>query len=97
MRPLHEEFRSRATVRGGIVMYHPRDAMALVMRARERGRPILGIDAFIVSAQGTEPHMEHSTDYSRIEGTDEPSWERALRFLQDRLESPFLFEIVLDD
>jgi hypothetical protein len=54
---------------------------------------ILGLDAFIVTSETTQPIMEHSMDFSGMED----AWEAAKKFLETKMQSDFVFEIILDN
>ena len=70
------------------------DALDLIDAAQHRQVPILGIDSFVVTETVTQPLMEHSLDLS-VGGLPADTWTEARRFVEQRRESGFLFEIVV--
>lgn len=91
---IDREFGERAIVRGGILMLNAGDAAKAIHRARDLGIRVLGVDGFAVTADITQPMMEHSID---ISATASGCWDRAIRFLDNYQGSELLFEVVLDD
>ncbi len=88
-------FQERGVVRGGILFLRAGDAVALTEAARQRGVRVLGIDAFRLGADVTQPLMEHSVDFSsESRGTD--LWTRASDFIR-RQPTDLFFEVVLGD
>ena len=93
---LEWEFAARGTLRGGILMLRPDDAIALIRRARDAGIGIRGLDAFQITETSTRPFMEHSADYSAAGASPHVDiWAEAERFLSTFLDSTFVFEVVL--
>jgi hypothetical protein len=91
-------FTSRGVLRGGVLLLHPNDALDMVQNCRKESVSILGIDAFRISANSTQPVMEDSIDFSR-EPRPAPSinvWDEAELFLHNRQNKELFFEIVLD-
>lgn len=74
----------------------PSDAVALIERARQARIPVLGVDAFILSNEATQPMMEHSADFtSRRKDSAVDSWTAAAEFLRAYRSTDFYFEVVL--
>ena len=94
---LETEFHGRGTLRGGILMLRPDDAIAFVRRARDAGIAVLGVDAFQITDRTTQPFMEHSADYTTSSAPPPPdSWTEAEQFLAGFRNTTFVFEVVLD-
>jgi hypothetical protein len=94
---LADEFRPRATIRGGTAMFTPADAIALIQEAHERRIVILGIDTFRLTEKTTEPMMDHILDLSMRGFFADDDWEQSIQFIQERASRGFHFEIVLGD
>jgi hypothetical protein len=62
----------------------------------KRNKRILGIDTFILTETSTLPVIEHTADYS-IDGDLQGHWNEARRFILDRANSGFVFEVVYED
>ena len=87
-------FESRGFRRGGIMFLKPQDAIDLIEAARQQRKPILGIDAFIVTDIATQPLMEHSADYSdQLDSLD--TWSAAHEHIEQRRNLGFVFEVVI--
>jgi hypothetical protein len=95
MRELEREFQSRGVVRGGLTLLRPRDALALVSKAREASLGVLGVDGFFISANATQPSLEDSIDLSNASAS-QSSWDAAEEFLKRYLHTDMYFEVVLD-
>lgn len=93
------EFRSKAVIRGGLLLFRPADAIDVIRRCREQKVRVLGLDGFRVTATSTQPLMEHSVDFSadtRAQ-SDEENWQLAEDFLRQRGESSdILFEVTIE-
>lgn len=70
------------------------DALALIETARQQQQPIFGIDSFIVTESTTQPMMEHILDLS-VGGLPDDPWSEARRFVQERRDLGFMFEVVV--
>jgi len=75
-------------------MLNVRDTLAFIETARRQRRPILGIDSFLVTETTTQPLMEHILDLS-VGGLPGDTWSEARRFVEQRRESGFMFEVVV--
>lgn len=85
-----EELEKRAIHRSGIDLYNLEDAMLLIKLCQQESLPILGIDAFKICGEKIQPSMENSIDLS----FEKESYHIAMRFLTDRCNLKFLYEIV---
>ncbi len=94
---LEDEFSSRATIRGGILMFQAFDAIDLIKEAQVRRLPILGVDTFRLGESTTEPLIEHMLDLSRKEINLDTNWIEAIRFIEERKDNGFYFEVVIGD
>jgi hypothetical protein len=92
------EFRERALSRGGLQLFRPADAIDLIRRCRDAGVRVLGIDAFLELHDMVQPSMEHSIDFTTEEHVAlvENSWYHGERFIRARVETPLLFEVVIE-
>ncbi|HEY6168068.1 MAG TPA: hypothetical protein VI454_08520 [Verrucomicrobiae bacterium] len=75
-------------------MLNARDAVAFIETARQQRRPVLGVDSFIVTETTTQPLMEHILDLS-VGGLPADTWSEARRFVEQRRDSGFMFEVVV--
>jgi len=93
---IEDEFKDRAIIRGKTPRYEYIDALAVMNRCKELNRKILGIDA----EHRTQPVMEHSIDYSlptSPKGSDDGNWSDAIKFMRDKANKGFVFEIVYEN
>jgi len=79
--------------RGGVVSYPKKDALDFVKECRIHGLRILGIDGFHITEAYTQPSLEDSVDYSKLEAN--VVYDLAIAFLKDRPDELY-FEIVCD-
>lgn len=87
-------------MRGGILLLDVANALDMVQIAELRGVAVLGIDAFELSPNATQPIMDESIDFSaEREGSPgkRDCWTAAKEFLRDRMETTMFFEIVLNE
>lgn len=94
---LADEFRPRATIRGGTAMFTADDAIALIQEARKRRIIILGIDTFRLTEETTEPMMDHILDLSTRGFFTDDDWDQSIQFIRERASHGFRFEVVLGD
>jgi|SRR5208282_26979 len=99
MPSIENEFSAVGIKRGGLLVLRPNDAIKMVRRCRERHVRILGIEAFILTDNTTQPHMEQSLNMSDIEIRNCPMncWDLAETFLGERVEFNLHFEMVLEE
>ncbi len=95
MDSIESEFKERAVVRGGIHFFKPEDALDVIRMCQEQNKKILGIDAFIIQENKTQPVLEHSIDYS-TNGVNQGNWSEATLFIEDRRSYNFMFEIIYE-
>lgn len=91
---IESQFRERAVLRGGLLFLTKSDALAFVSACMRAGVSILGIDGFRISADSTQPLLEHSVDFSM-----EPAacHQQAIQFLREQPDTGLYFEIVCED
>jgi hypothetical protein len=70
------------------------DAIVFIEAARQQQAPILGVDSFILTETTTLPLMEHMLDLS-VDGLFDDTWSEALRFVKERQNFGFMFEVVI--
>jgi hypothetical protein len=90
------EYRDRAVIRGGILMFGTEDALGMVARARELGVGILGIDVFHLTPSTTRPDLVLDLSLSPRDADRAKSWDVAARFLRSHSGPDLYFEVVLD-
>ena len=94
---LEDEFRPRATIRGGILMFTADDAIALIDEAHKRRIRVLGIDTFRLTEKATEPQMDHTLELSNRGFYAEDDWDQCAEFIRQRAQHDFHYEVVLGD
>lgn len=87
-------FKEKAITRYGITLYSKEDTLDFILKCKDYGIIILGIDAFFISDIATEPSLENSIDYS-ITMSNGDIYEKALEFINKRNEDLY-FEIVCE-
>jgi hypothetical protein len=94
MQDLEQAFADRGLKRGSCLLFHSAEAVDFIEAARQRQQPVLGIDSFIITETTTEPLMEHILDLS-VSGLPDDTWSEARRFVEERRDSGFMFEICI--
>jgi hypothetical protein len=92
MNKVEQRFLIRAIKRGGIYMFSKSDAIEFVNECKKENIAILGIDAFLLRVNSTQPSMNNSIDYS-MQPYNEDIYRIAIDFLAARDEQ-FYFDIV---
>lgn len=82
----------KATIRGGLYLYSFSDAIDLITYCKDNNLSILGIDAFIISKDKTQPVSEHSVDYSASQ--QKGNWDRAITFIQSKSSLNHMYEVI---
>lgn len=85
-----DKFSANATHRYGIDLYCIDDAITLVKMCQGEAVPVLGLDAFILEGNKTQPSMDNSIDLSY----EADCYSIAIDFLEKRRNSNFLYEVV---
>jgi hypothetical protein len=94
MHDLEQSFADRGIRRGRALMLTAPDALEFIEAARQQQVPILGVDSFILTETTTLPLMEHMLDLS-VDGLIDDTWSEALRFVEERQDFGFMFEVVI--
>jgi len=93
------DFESRGVNRHSMPLLPPFAALDFVRECRVRGLELLGFDGFkLLPNDRIQPYMEHSLDLSDSHHSDLSSVEKASfaeNFLEERLQTDFLFEMVV--
>ena len=76
------------------LLLHPAEAVEFIEAARQQQKPVLGIDSFVITETTTEPQDDHILDLS-VGGLPADTWSEARRFVEERSDSGFMFEIVI--
>ena len=85
-----DELSKRAIQRSGIFLYNVNDAILLIELLQQASVPVLGVDAFKIYGDKIQPSMENSIDLS----LEKKSHDFAVKFLTDRYNLGFVYEIV---
>lgn len=72
------------------------DALDVIKKCKELNRKIFGIDAFKITEKITQPILEHSIDYKIVQESDNGNWSEAIKFLQERMNEDFVYEIIYE-
>jgi hypothetical protein len=94
MHDLEQSFADSGIRRGGALMLTAPDAIIFIEAARHQQAPILGVDSFILTETTTLPLMEHMLDLA-VDGVIDDTWSEARRFVEERQDFGFIFEIVI--
>ena len=95
---LEKEFESKAVIRGRTLWFYPLDAIDFVLRCRNEGVRIIGLDAALVTESVTQPFSEQSFDFSEYDKPKQPGviYDLAERHLRERTSSGLMFEVVIE-
>lgn len=98
MNKVESDFKHRAVIRGGLLLFSKEDAIAFVSACEKNDIQILGIDGFYVADDRTQPSMENSIDYSSSDYRQQLKsvYSFAIRFLEEKDED-LLFEIICSE
>lgn len=87
------EFKDKGIVRGGILLLPTNRAIEIINRAEKEGLGILGVDAFIIRDDVTQPSQENSIEF-KFEG--KTNYLEVKDFINSKNDKGLLFEIVFD-
>lgn len=90
---IDKELYEKAILRGNLIFFHPNEAILLIKKCEDQNRRILGIDAFRITENTTQPVSEHSIDFS---GINDGNWKSSIKFIEERATIGLVFEIVID-
>src|SRR5574338_554036 len=91
---LEGAFQARGIVRGGTLLLRANDAVQLLLAAQAERVRVLGVDAFRITPETTQPVMEHSLDVISSTLADEP-WRTVADFVLQQPDDLY-FEVVLE-
>ncbi len=86
-----DRFRPYGFQKGGILFFTADIAVGVIDEAEKANIPVLGVDAFTVRLNSTQPHMEHSNDVSSLDA----GWNEARELIASKKHLGLVFEIVL--
>ena len=78
-------------------MLDPLTALRVLEDARRAGCVVLGIDGLRTGVDFTHPDLGESVDYSSMKPLPENTIDLAIAFINERLSSDLVFELVLAD
>ena len=87
---MSDEFSVKAIHRCGIDLYCTDDAFTLIKLLQGKAVPVLGLDAFIITEEKTQPSMDNSIDLSY----ETDCYGAASEFLKKRRGLDLLYEVV---
>jgi hypothetical protein len=88
------ETASLPMMRGGIELLSARKAIQVIFECKLNKIPVLGIDAFIITSERTQPFLEYSRDTSICAKS---CYEDLIQFLRNISNEELVFEIVVGD
>ena len=93
---IKETLYGKAIIRGGIEMYKYDDAITVIELCSRNNIQVLGIDAFSLSNEHTQPVQEHSIDFtsSTYIENNRANDEAAHDFIESKKHLDLVFEIV---
>jgi len=98
MNRVEKIFENKAINRSGILLFSKEDALLFIEACKESKIQILGIDAFYLWGDYTQPSLDNSVNFSSPEYTlkTESIYSDAVVFLEGKSENLF-FEIVCNE
>ncbi|WP_078126082.1 hypothetical protein [Leptospira alexanderi] len=98
MNEIEKQFKSKAIIKGEIMLFSIKNALSFVEECRKNKISILGIDAFFLFDEKIQPSQENSIDFSSsyyVQKTDS-IYSDAINFLKHKNDQLF-FEIICSD
>jgi hypothetical protein len=107
-----EEFKNKGVLRGLTYRFLGKYALAIIGKCREMNKVIYGIDVFEITNVSTQiiDYVDYSgKSYKEFDSSkyyekyhvkkniDAGHWEEASRFIKDRMNSGYYFEIVYEE
>jgi hypothetical protein len=86
------QFRDKALIKGGLMLFSKDDAVQFVKECRNGNLRILGVDGFKIIGEKIQPSLDNSIDLS----SNNSNYDKAVEFIKTR-EDGFYFEITTDD
>jgi hypothetical protein len=96
MNKVEDIFKQKGILRSNVYMYKKDVAIEYITACKNENIDILGIDAFIIKSNFTQPSMDNSVDFtikSTIIYASNNVWDNAISFLKER-DDVYYFEIV---
>ncbi|MBB5366360.1 hypothetical protein [Deinococcus humi] len=87
-------FESLGIDRYGLRVFNAKEATIVIYGLKDMGIEIIGVDAFRITPNTTQPIMEHDLDLSFQRGN---SWEIAHEYVASKENLGLYFEFVLAD
>lgn len=95
MNIVEKKFESKATKRGGLLLFQKSIAIEFIEECKKSNIGVLGVDAFILSENSTQPSLDNSIDYSHLQDKID-IYQKVFDFLMSQSDSLY-FEIVCND
>lgn len=94
---IEKKFISKAFVRGGILFLKSDIAIDFINECRQNKIRIWGIDTFFLTADTTQPSLEHSITFDEDSILDESFYDMAVKFVKSKSSlTNVYFEVVPD-
>jgi len=94
---VREEFDSEAIqpAPNSIKMYNEETAVKMILRCKEMGYMITGLESYRVEGTSVEPFMEHSIDYmfSKYGSKGIGCWDDAIDFIKSKHQYGLVFDV----
>lgn len=96
---LERKFIDKAEVRGNLVLFLPKTALAFINESEKNRIRILGIDGFYLTQKTIQPSMEHTIDLSAYveKKNQKVVYKIARDFILERINEGLHFEVVTDE
>ena len=94
---IEQSFAKKAIIRGGVFLLKWNDAVEFINACQNERIRILGVDAFFLSEDRTQPSMEHGADFTAKPYNNEKDvgTHDVARMMVERAKDMY-FEIVID-
>jgi hypothetical protein len=98
MNKVEKRFRSKAIIKGGIMLLSKPDALLFLNECKVSGIQIIGIDAFYLIGENIQPSLDNSADFSfsEFQRTPDDAFSEVMNFLTEKSDELY-FEIVCAD
>ena len=93
---IEEKFRDKAIIRGGLFLFSGTVSLQVIKEAQLENVAILGIDGFFLSAEGAQPSLDDSIDFSVGENVTKFAYASAEDFIRRHENSNLYFEFVFE-
>lgn len=101
MDPVRKEFDNRGiqTSPVSLTYYDENTAIDMILRCKELGYKIIGLESYKIEGITTQPFMEHSIDYlySEYGSKGIGCWNEAIEFIKSKRKYGLVFDIFYNE